>query len=204
MKTALKPHPFFWLLSTLFCLTIFSGCQSPEEKAKVQLEKEAKEKKAQEDQAKKKALDELESQSDKFAILAPPIQEVEAPYLKEKVIFVYKRAENKSEFLPGDRAALGELYAKSVAEVKTVVQINCFNIRQGDYIKEKTQERIPAFIVRCDVDLIDNTIPAVIARKQFENTELPDKTRLKPGDKEIIAPSPYKDIQNFVRNLPRK
>ena len=63
MKTSAKAYPFLWLMSILFCLTIFSSCQSPEEKAKVQLEKEAKEKKAQEEQVKKKALDELESQS---------------------------------------------------------------------------------------------------------------------------------------------
>ena len=200
-KNALSP----WLLvSVLFCVTIVSGCQSPEEIAKAKQDKELADKKAQAEQAKKKALDELESQSDKFAALAPPIQEVEQPYIKEKVIFVYKRANNKSEFLPGDRTALGELYANSVAEVKTVVQINCFNVRDGDYINERTNEKIPAFTVRCDVDLIDNTIPAVIVSKQFENKTLPDKTVLKKTDKQIVAQNPYKEIQTFVRNLPRK
>ena len=71
-------------------------------------------------------------------------------------------------------------------------------------INEKTQEKIPAFTVRCNVDVIDTTIPAVIVQKQFENTKLPDKTVLKPTDKEIVAPSPYKDIQTYIRNLPRK
>jgi hypothetical protein len=205
MKIFLRNAPYQWLLAiSLFCVTIVSGCQSPEDIAKTKLDKELADKNAQAEQAKKKALDELESQSDKFAALAPPVQEVEQPYLKEKVIFVYKRANNKSEFLPGDRTALGELYANSVAEVKTVVQINCFNIQDGEYINERTNEKIPAFTVRCDVDLIDNTIPAVIASKQFENKQLPDKTVLKKTDKQIVAQNPYKEIQTFVRNLPRK
>ncbi|WP_271254826.1 hypothetical protein [Pseudanabaena sp. Chao 1811] len=205
MKMPLKNTPYQWLLLiSLFCLTIVSGCQSPEETAKAKLDKELADKKAQAEQAKKKALDELESQSDKFAALAPPVQEVDQPYIKGKVIFVYKRANNKSEFLPEDRAALGQLYANSVAEVKTVVQINCFNFREGDYINERTNEKIPAFTVRCDVDVIDNTIPAVIVSKQFENKKLPDKTVLKKTDKEIVAQNPYKEIQTFIRNLPRK
>ncbi len=204
MQTILKKSSFPWLLATLFCLAAVSGCMSSEEKAKINTTKEANAKKAQEEQAKTKGIEEVNAQTDKFAALAPPVQETEAPYVNGKVVFVYKRAGNKSEFLNSDRLALGELYATSVAEAKTIVQINCFNIPDGEYINEKTKERIPAFSVRCDVDLIDNTIPAVIARKEFENKNLPDKTRLKPTDKEIIAPSPYKEIQNFVRNLPRK
>ncbi|WP_055073807.1 hypothetical protein [Pseudanabaena sp. 'Roaring Creek'] len=205
MKMSLKNAPSQWLiLISLFCVTIVSGCQLPEQIAKAKLDKEQADKNAQAEQAKKKALDELESQSDKFAALAPPVKEVDQPYLKGKVIFVYKRADNKSEFLPEDRAALGELYANSVAEVKTVVQINCFNLRDGDYINERTNEKIPAFTVRCDVDVIDNTIPAVIVSKQFENKQLPEKTVFKKTDKEIVALSPYKEIQTFVRNLPRK
>ncbi len=205
MKIFLKNSlPQWLLLISLFCVTIVSGCESPEEAAKAKLDKELADKKAQAEQAKKKALDELESQSDKFAALAPPVQEVEQPYIKEKVIFVYKRANNKSEFLPGDRTALGELYANSVNEIKTVVQINCFNIRDGDYINKRTNEKIPAFTVSCDVDVIDNTIPAVIVSKQFENKKLPDQTVLKRTDKQIVAQNPYKEIQTFVRNLPRK
>lgn len=194
-----------WLLFiALFSVTIVSGCQSPEETAKTKLDQELADKNAQAAQAKKKALDELESQSDKFAALAPPIQEVEQPYIKEKVIFVYKRANNKSEFLPGDRTALGELYANSVDEVKTVVQINCFNIQDGEYINQRTNQKIPAFTVSCDVDVIDNTIPAVIVSKKFENKNLPDQTVLKKTDNQIVAQNPYKEIQTFVRNLPRK
>lgn len=192
------------LIAPLLCLTILTGCQTPEEIAQEKIAKEQKAKAEEEALAKKKALDELESQSDKFAAIAPPVEEVAEPYVKGKVVFVYKRAENKSEFLPADRADLGELYAQSVAEVGTVVQINCFNIEEGEYIMEKTQERIPAFIVRCEVDVIDNTIPAVIVRKEFVNDKLPDTTTIKPGDTRIVATSPYKEIRDFVRNLPRQ
>ena len=199
-----KQHSFYWILTTLFCLATITSCMSPEEKAETDRKVAETAKKAQEGQAKTKGIEELNAQTDKFAALAPPVQEVETPYLKGKVVFVYKRAGNKSEFLTSDRLALGDLYATSVAEATTIVQINCFNIPDGEYINEKTKEKIPAFSVRCDVDLIDNTIPAVIARKEFENKNLPDKTRLKPTDKEIIAPEPYKEIQTFVRNLPRQ
>ncbi|NJL89341.1 MAG: hypothetical protein HC916_05705 [Coleofasciculaceae cyanobacterium SM2_1_6] len=191
------------LIASLLCLML-AGCQTPEEIAQEKLAKEQKAKAEEAALAEKKALEELESQSDKFAAIAPPVNEVAEPYVKGKVIFVYKRAGNKSEFLPADRADLGELYAKSVAEVGTVVQVNCFNIRQGEYIREKTQEKIPAFIVRCEVDLIDNTIPTVIARKEFINDKLPDTTTIKPGDTRIVAISPYKEIRDFIRNLPRQ
>ncbi len=204
MKTTMKNNSFPRFLITLLCLTIVSGCMSPEEKAATDRKVAETAKKAQEEQAKTQGIGEVNAQTDKFAALAPPVQEVEAPYVKGKVVFVYKRAGNKSEFLTSDRLAMGELYATSVAEAKTIVQINCFNIPDGEYINEKTKEKIPAFSVRCDVDLIDNTIPAVIARKEFENKNLPEKTRLKPTDKEIIAPEPAKEIQTFVRNLPRK
>jgi hypothetical protein len=192
------------IIAPLLCLTILTGCQTPEEIAQEKIAKEQKAKAEEEALTKKKALDELESQSDKFAALAPPVEEVAEPYVKGKVIFVYKRAENKSEFLPADRADLGELYAQSVAEVGTVVQVNCFNIQQGEYIRERTQEKIPAFIVRCEVDMIDNTIPAVIARREFINDKLPDTTTIKPGDTRIVAISPYKEIRDFIRNLPRQ
>ena len=204
MNIALKKHSLYWILTTVVYLTTLTSCMSPEEKAKTDQKVAETAKKAQEEQVKTQGIGEVNAQTDKFAALAPPVQEAEAPYVKGKVVFVYKRANNKSEFLTSDRLAMGELYATSVAEAKTIVQINCFNIPDGEYINEKTKEKIPAFSVRCDVDLIDNTIPAVIARKEFENKNLPEKTRLKPTDKEIIAPEPYKEIQTFVRNLPRK
>lgn len=204
MKMTIKNYSFPLFLAILLCLTTISGCMSPEEKAKTDQKVAETAKKAQAEQAKTKGIEEVNAQTDKFATLAPPVQEIEAPYVNGKVVFVYKRAGNKSEFLTSDRIAMGELYATSVAEAKTIVQINCFNVPDGEYINEKTQEKIPAFSVRCEVDLIDNTIPAVIARKEFVNKNLPEKTRLKPTDKEIIAPEPAKDIQTFVRNLPRK
>jgi hypothetical protein len=199
-----QKRSFYWILTTLFCLATITSCMSPKEQAEADQKVAETAKKAQEESVKTKGIEALNANTDKFAALAPPVQEIEAPYVNGKVVFVYKRAGNKSEFLTSDRLALGELYATSVAEAKTIVQINCFNIPDGEYINEKTKEKIPAFSVRCDVDLIDNTIPAVIARKEFENKNLPEKTRLKPTDKEIIAPEPYKDIQTFVRNLPRK
>lgn len=200
----MKNYSLPWFLTTLFCLATITSCMSPAEKAKTDQKVAETAKKAQEEKAKTKGIEEVNAQTDKFATLAPPVQEIDAPYVNGKVVFVYKRAGNKSEFLTSDRLAMGELYANSVAEVKTIVQINCFNIPDGEYINEKTKEKIPAFSVRCDVDLIDNTIPAVIARKEFANKDLPEKTRLKPTDKEIIAPEPAKEIQTFVRNLPRR
>jgi len=114
---------------------MLSGCKSPAEKAQAKLDQDAAAKKTQEAQASKKALEELESeaQGNKFASLVPPVQTVEAPYINGKVIFIYKRAGNKSEFLLGDRPALGEIYASNLAEIKTVVQINCFNIPEEQY-----------------------------------------------------------------------
>ena len=66
--------------------------------------------------------------------------------------------------------------------------------------------KIPAFSGVCDVFFIDRAIPAVVGKKSFTSTELPDSTLLDVKDgkakfDKFIAPFPFDDVKAYLDSL---
>jgi hypothetical protein len=132
--------------------------------------------------------------------------------VKGKVVIVYRRAEGVNEILESDFVKLGELHAQTPEEVQTVVQTDCFQVRRGSYVtKDEEKKQIPSYISECEVSLVDLSVPAIIYRRKFENTKLPEEiTSLTVNWEEIkrknkvVAPEPRDEIRDFLLGLPRK
>lgn len=138
------------------------------------------------------SIDELEK-------LSPPEQLAAEPYLKGKV---YQIKSADGDFVNND------LRAKITAEIGTVLKVECkrsFSI--GNYTAEG--QSVPAYANACDVTVIDYTIPAVIAKKSFVNSQLPTSMTFGTTDgkitkNEVVARAPTGEIQKWLDGLPRK
>lgn len=97
--------------------------------------------------------------------------------------------------------------ALSPAEVETVVLQKCVEVQMGMFqnsIGATTYgEKIPAFGWKCDVTVIDRTIPAVVGRKSFE-TEIKESETVREGAKEIKRSPPLNKIHDYLKDLPKK
>ena len=136
----------------------------------------------------------------------------EEPYIKGKAVSYFKEIpyEKKSEKakMPWkyDSFAKGLPFATSPDEVDTVVLRTCEENKGPDYTVEKGQpgeRKIPAFKWQCEIVLIDRSIPAVIHKRQFENSY--GQTAIVNADAKEFRPSwPSLDVQRFLESLPRK
>ena len=99
-----------------------------------------------------------------------------------------------------------------MAEVESVVQTDCFQVRRGSYVtKDQEKKEIPAYVSECETALIDLAPPAIIYRKKFENTKLLDEINSNNVDwetirrkKKVVAPEPQAEIRDFLLSLPRR
>jgi hypothetical protein len=199
------------LVITLFFLAVL-GCKSAAEKERDRQNKEARDQKAAKKQNTSELIKSLEATADEWARLAPPLKLVKEPYVKGKMVIVYRRADNINEILENDVIGLGELHAQTPAEVQTVVQTDCFQVKRGNYVtKDVEKKQIPAYVSECEVALIDLSMPAIIYRQKFENTKLLEEINSTSIDWEtvkrknkVVAPEPQGAIRDFLLSLPRK
>ncbi len=69
-------------------------------------------------------------------------------------------------------------------------------------------DAIPAYAATCEVIVIDNTVPAVIAKKTFTNEDMADMQLVdadksgKVNMKEYVLPKPISEVKDFVKALP--
>jgi hypothetical protein len=204
------------LLNLLLVITVFFlavlGCKSAAEKERDRQNKETRDQKAAQKQKTGDLIKTLEATADQWAKLAPPVKLVKEPYIKGKMVIVYRRADDVNELHENDVIGLGEVHAQTAAEVQTVVQTDCFEVRRGSYItKDNEKKQIPAYVSECEVGVIDLSIPATIYRKKFENTELMDEINSTSVDWEtvkrknkVVAREPQGAIRDFLVSLPRK
>ncbi len=170
----------FLVAGVLFVAVL--GCKSAAERERDRQNKEARDQKAQQKQKTSDVIKALETSADGWAKLAPPLKLVNDPYVKGKVVIVYRRADDINELHENDFVGLGELHAQTSAEVQTVVQTDCFQVRRGSYVTQDSEKKqIPAFVSECEVTLIDLSMPAIIYRKKFENTKLVDEINSSNG-----------------------
>ena len=97
--------------------------------------------------------------------------------------------------------------AKSPDEVGTVILQKCEEISMGTFGQELAVnvvvDKIPAFGWKCEVTIIDKSIPAVVGRKTFE-TKKEEMRIVREGDKEITTSPPSVEIERYLNALPQK
>lgn len=199
------------LVAGIFLLAIL-GCKSAAEKQRDQQIQEQRQQQAGQKQKTSDLIKSLEAMADNWAKLAPPAKLTKEPYVKGKLVVVYRRADDVNEIHENDVIGLGELHAATTSEVQTVVQTDCFQVRRGSYVtKDQEKKEIPAYVSECEVALIDLSQPAIIYRRKFENTKLLDEINSTSVDWEsvkrknkVVAPEPQLEIRDFLLGLPRK
>ena len=188
------------------------GCKSAAEKERDRQNKEARDQKTAQKQKTSDLIKALEPSADEWAKLAPPLKLVKDPYVKGKIVVVYRRADDINELHENDVVGLGELHAQNAAEVQTVVQTDCFQVKRGSYVtQDQEKKQIPAYISECEVAVIDTSLPAIIYRRKFENAKLSDEITSRSVDWEtikrknkVVAPEPQSEIRDFLLGLPRR
>lgn len=132
----------------------------------------------------------------------PPTLLAPEPYIKGKT-YVVASLDNASMLIDDARKAM------SAQDIETIVKVTC---EHGSRIADYTADglRVPAYSTHCKVDVIDFTIPAVIARKVFVNVKLPERMSFKlvngkpePGA-EAVASVPFGEIRTYLAALPQR
>ena len=143
----------------------------------------------------------------------PPVKLAAKPYLKGKVI-VLDRDASKSE----QSASVGNTtdyyvtdtnrHALLASDVGSIVRVDCKRSRRVGTYTAGEGDAIPTYGSTCEVLVIDNTVPAVIAKKTFANEDMAE-VQLVDADKsgkvtfkEYVLPKPVGQIKDFVKALP--
>jgi hypothetical protein len=188
----------FILLIILFFGFVF-GCSSSNESTDEWRKRQLKE---------QETVADLMKRGDEFAKFTAPEKLQNEGYVKAPVIIVWIGADGKTEIKENNINRIKD-HAKSAVDAKSVFKIKCSGIPAGEYVfKDESKASVPAFSTRCETELFDKTIPALIYRKIFENKELKDS--IKAGritgkvPEKVVAPIPEKEIEDFIYFLPRK
>lgn len=149
----------------------------------------------------------------------PPLKLAEKPYLIGKILIVEQIS---SDYFSGvaipSISKSNEIYGltkemttESIDQAGTIVQVVCQKGKQiGIYVtKDAEKTKLPAYALDCTVSIIDQSIPAIIAQKNFVGDSLMDTTSVtKVGksnlQKEFFAFPPYEKIAAFLKTLPKK
>ncbi len=92
-------------------------------------------------------------------------------------------------------------------EVQTVILRKCVEESMGTFVQSSGvvngTEKIPAIGWKCDVTVIDKSIPAVVGRKTFES-EIKERELVSEGSKELRRSPPLVEIDKYLKALPRQ
>jgi hypothetical protein len=142
------------------------------------------------------------------------VQLTAQPYIKGKIVYYFQHITLKDK---SEKKLTGWVYqkntpfplaviAKKPEEVETVILEKCDEISLGSYARSITggkSETIPAFGWKCEITIVDKTIPAVIFRKTFQNKLEEFKLVSTTGKEDRTAP-PSNEIGEFLKALPQK
>lgn len=156
---------------------------------------------------------------DELRKLPARVQLTKEPYIRGKAAFYSYDVELGEEplwlldnDLRGDFSGydqkIKDVTAQMPEEVETVVLRRCQQVRKGTYriyskATDATLNTVPAYIWRCELTIVDRTIPAVIHRKRFEST-LEETGSATGHEEEFDAGIPYEEIYEFLAALPRR
>lgn len=147
----------------------------------------------------------------------PPVKLAAKPYLKGKILVLQQKPlknkesatyiSNVTDYYITD----ADQQAIFPGEIGSIVRIDCKKGNKVGVYSAGAGVQVPAFGSICELIVIDNSIPAIIAKKTFTNNDLADMTMLdtdKKGeltDKEYIVPYPQGEIKSFIAaSLPKK
>jgi actin-related protein len=188
------------LLLTFIGLGIILGCSLPsKEETEAWRKKELKEQETRKD---------LMTRSEEFFKFKAPEKLVNEPYVKAPVVIVWKWADGKTEILENNIHRITD-HAQAAEDAKSIYKVSCSEIPAGFYgYDEADEKKVPAFSSKCETELYDKSIPALIYKKTFENTKLAETVKAgrftgKMPEK-VVADVPQKEIENFVYFLERK
>ncbi len=155
--------------------------------------------------------------ADELIKLNPPVRLAKEPYIKGKVLIASQTfsgvsaSENSDGVIVFDKRVekyglAQDSVADSYNEAETIIQIACSKgERLGDYVtKDAAQKKFPAYASNCKISVIDKTIPAIIAQKNFVGTFLSAEENFNERDKTFRAPPPYLEIGTFIKTLPKR
>lgn len=157
----------------------------------------------------------FEALREEYAKLPSQVRLTNKPYIKGKMVYLWNRTtESGGEeiaFNSGylyDDSKLNALYAHTPEEVQTVVLQICKRVDSSkvyvDPLKPAIAQRpLPALIWRCEVTLVDRSIPAVIHKRLFQSI-LPETITVRDTQKEGGGPPPWQDVEKFLLSLPRQ
>ena len=149
-----------------------------------------------------------------FSKLPAKVQLTSQPYIKGKAVYYLQRITLKDK---SEKKPTGWIYnefppfplaiiAKTPEEVETVILEKCDEISLGSYARGNLggkAETIPAFGWKCEIAIVDKTIPAVVYRKTFQN-KLEELKLISGSGKEDRAAPPTNEIGEFLKSLPQK
>jgi hypothetical protein len=143
----------------------------------------------------------------------PPAKLVAKPYLREKVL-VLDRDATESEQLASAGNATGYYFTDTnrhallANDIGSIVRVDCKRGKRVGTYTAGEGDAIPAYGSACEVLVIDNTVPAVIAKKTFTNENMADVQLVDAGKsgkvtlKEYVLPKPLSAVKDFVKALP--
>jgi hypothetical protein len=151
------------------------------------------------------------SKEAEFTKLPAKVQLTKEPYITGKAVLYFQRVsleqkakDEKAHWVYDTDINQRKFpFAANLEEVGTIILSKCEEISLGNYEKQFTEEKIPAYGWKCEVTIIDKTIPAVIHRKTFQ-TQLDDHKFTGKDAKEIHESAPNIEINNFLDSLPQK
>ncbi|MCA1633991.1 MAG: hypothetical protein LC802_09815 [Acidobacteria bacterium] len=143
----------------------------------------------------------------------PPVKLAAKPYLKGKVL-ILDRDTTKSE-QSTSVVNITDYYitdtnrhALLASDVGSIVRVDCKRSKRVGTYSAGEGDSIPAYGSTCEVIIIDNTIPAVIAKKTFANEDMADFELVdadksgKVNFKEYVLPKPMGETKDFIKALP--
>jgi len=143
----------------------------------------------------------------------PPVKLAAKPYLKEKVLILDRDATksgqspsviNTTDYYITDT----NRHALLANDIGSTVRVDCKKGKRVGTYTAGEGDAIPAYGSTCEVQVIDNTVPAVIAKKTFTNENMADLQLVDAGKggkvtlKEYVLPKPLGEVKDFVRALP--
>ena len=149
----------------------------------------------------------------------PPLKLVEKPYLTGKILIVEQSPNNYNGGIGTPTISTSneiygltkEMMTGSISQAGTVVKVVCQKGKKIDDYVTKDAEKIkfPVYAVDCTVSIIDQSIPAIIAQKNFVGDSLMDtESFMQYGKstekKEFFAFLPYEKIADFLKKMPKK
>jgi hypothetical protein len=139
-----------------------------------------------------------------LAKMSPPVKLDPTAMIKGKVVIAAENLENFSDTDKLDDGFADYRLAKSIDEIGTVIQVVCSKGRQTAIYVGNNDEKVRGFASDCQVRVIDNSQPAVIAQKSFSNSKPPEVIRSIAADTndEYMMPRPLGDIVAYINSFP--